>query len=172
MKPLMMPLLALVSAVYVSGATTVRANTVDADHVSSPISIVVEHAEILLSTAKDDYAEGYLTIWNGTQTQANLTGISSDVFDSSEFYRNTFGTLEAIQGGVFIPGHAELKMSGSGVHLVLKEPKLPFDQIEVVTLSLEFADGTGFSIPARIISSDEDLTDHHHGEGDTAYRQR
>lgn len=63
-------------------------------------------------------------------------------------------------------------MSGSGVHLVLKEATLPLDRIEDVTLNLDFEDGTRLSVPARIVRSGDDLTDHRHGEGDTTYRQR
>ena len=162
MKPFMMPLLALMSASCLSGAAYGRANSVDADHVGSALAIVVEHAEILLSSAKGDYAEGYLAIWNGTQIQANLTSVTSDIFGRSEIYRNAFGKVEAIQGGVFIPGH----------HLVLKEATLPLDRIGDVTLKLDFEDGTRLSVPARIVRSGDDLTDHRHGEGDTTYRQR
>lgn len=170
MKPFRLSSLALVSALCLSGAMVGSASATSVDHNNPPQSLVVEHAEILLSPTDDNKLEGYLAIWNGTQIQANLTAITSDVFDSGEIYRNVFGKIETVRGGVFIPGHAELKMSGSGVYLVLQEPTLPLNQIEKVVLILDFEGGTQLSVPARIVRRGEELTDHRHGEGDAVSR--
>ncbi len=170
MKPFRSPLPALILALCVSGTVVGSTLATSVDHNNPPPSLVVEHAEILFSSTGDNRVEGYLAIWNGTQIQANLTAITSEVFNSGEIYRNVFGTIEAVRGGVFIPGHAELKMSGSGVYLVLQEPTLPFNQIEKVVLTLDFEGGTQLSVPARIVRRDEDLTDHRHGEGDAFAR--
>lgn len=166
MKPSRLPLLTLVSALCLSGAATGIADALGVDHSKPPQAVVVEHAEILLPSAEGERAEGYLAIWNGTQTQANLISIASDVFESSRIYRTVSGNIEAVPGGVFIPGHAELKMRSGGVHLVLKRPRVPFGQIEHIALTLGFQDGTRLSVPMRIVKSKDELTDHRHGEGD------
>jgi len=160
MKTVFRPVaLAVTILVPQTGAST--AATVD--HINPPARLMVEHAEILILDGAA--SEGYLTIWNGTMTQANLISVRSDGFGKVRIRQG--GTKVAPAKDIFpIPGHAELKMTEDGIRLELAGPSVPVSQADRSDLTLVFGNGLTLTVDATIVRSRDLLTDHHHGEED------
>ena len=163
---------AAIGAFISSVASVAAAEGGPVNHATARDQLKVEHAEIMLRTPGSAIAEGYLTIWNGTNTTKNLASVQSkafaDVFFVSADPRS--GRAERLDGIVVIPPHAELLMRRDGVRLLFQQPNRLIDAPGTAYLTLTFDGGTELEIPAEIISCGQNLTDHHHGEGDRTHR--
>ncbi|WP_337918624.1 copper chaperone PCu(A)C [Pseudaminobacter soli (ex Zhang et al. 2022)] len=152
-------------------ATPLEASDGPLDHANPPKFLTVEHAEILVPGRDDAIAEGYLTIWNGTNQQVSLASIRSDAFGRISVVRSAFGSGPSaampVEGILPVPGHAELTMRASGVRLLLEEPLSRLDGLADSRLTLVFEGGQELKVTADIIRSRDQLTIHHHGLGDT-----
>ncbi|WP_336072106.1 copper chaperone PCu(A)C [Nitratireductor rhodophyticola] len=141
-------------------------------HANPPQRLTVEHAEVLMSDDKGDRAEGYLTIWNGTGQQVGLEAIRSDAFAKISIVRSEIGSdmpdVRPVEGIVPVPGHAELTMRPNGTRLLLEEPVARSDPMTASSFVLVFEGGQEMVVAADTLQNREQLTIHHHGQGDVA----
>lgn len=164
-------LLAAAMTIFVL-ATQVEASDGALDHAKPPPILTVEHAEILVADNEDVRAEGYLTIWNGTNQQINLEAIRSDAFGKISILRTEMSSGQTstrpVEGIVPVPGHAELTMRPSGIRLLLEDPLFQTDKLADSRFTLVFQGGQELKVTASIVQSRDQLTIHHHGQGDVA----
>lgn len=168
-------LLAAMAFALLLSAVPAKATDGTLDHLTPPQLLTVEHAEILLPDDSGDVAEGYLTIWNGTQMQVALASVQSELFARVAIVRTEFNsgdTNELPSGSVLpIPGHAELSMRSNGIRLRMEEPvwtlgdQATGDQAKS-GLTLVFESGDELIVEAEVIRSRDLLTRHRHAEGD------
>jgi copper(I)-binding protein len=153
-------------------ATQLDASNAVQDHGKPPPILTVEHAEILVADNEDDSAEGYLTIWNGTNQQISLEAIRSDAFGKISILRTEMSSGRTstgpVEGIVPVPGHAELTMRPSGIRLLLEDPLPRTDWLADSRLTLVFEGGQELEVTANVVQSRDQLTVHHHGQGDVA----
>ncbi|WP_085462508.1 hypothetical protein [Mesorhizobium australicum] len=101
-------LLAVIAFALPLSAVFAKAADGTFDHLTPPQLLTVEHAEILVPDDSSDAAEGYLTIWNGTQMQVALASVRSELFGRVTIVRTEFNsgdTNELPSGSVLpIPG--------------------------------------------------------------------
>ena len=153
-------------------ATQVEASDGVQDHGKPPPILTVEHAEILVADNEDVGAEGYLTIWNGTNQQVSLEAIRSDAFGKISILRTEMSSGQTstgpVEGIVPVPGHAELTMRPSGIRLFLQDPLPRNDRLADSRFTLVFEGGQELEVTANVVQSRDQLTVHHHGQGDVA----
>ena len=138
-------------------------------HAAAQDEISIEHAEIILAPPGGKMVAGYLTIWNGTAQQADLTNLESAAFGSVSLHNTVVeGGVARMRplDGVSIPGHAELLMQRGGIHLMLGSPTTELKAGDAVDLELIFHDGTRVSGEATILPIGAKPTHHDHGEDD------
>lgn len=143
-------------------------------HASAQDEVAIEHAQIVLAPPGGKMMAGYLTIWNGTAQQADLTKLESAAFGSVSLHNTVVedGVARMIPlDGVPIPGHAELLMRSGGIHLMLANPTTELQAGDIVDLDLTLHDGTRVSATARILPVGAKTIDHHHGEDDKVVHQ-
>lgn len=169
MKRALLPAAAL-AALF--AATPLEASDGPLDHANPPQVLTVEHAEILVSDGDDAAAEGYLTIWNGTNVQVSLEAIRSDAFGRISIMRSYLGSdpanVQPVEGVVAVPGHAELTMRANGIRLLLEEPLPRTDKSTDSRFTLVFQGGQELEVTAKIVQFRDQLTLHHHGQEDVA----
>lgn len=167
MKRALLPAAAL-AALF--AATPLEASNGPIDHANPPQLVTVEHAEILMPGRDSTTAEGYLTIWNGTNQQVSLEAIRSDAFGRISIMRSNLGSDPTkalpVEGIVPVPGHAELTMRVDGTRLLLEEPLPRPDKLGGSRFTLIFEGGQELEVTANMVKSRNQLTIHHHGEGD------
>ncbi|OQM75646.1 copper chaperone PCu(A)C [Manganibacter manganicus] len=169
MKSALLPASAL-AALF--AATPLEASNNQIDHANPPQLVIVEHAEILVPGRDGATAEGYLTIWNGTNQQVSLEAIRSDAFGRISIMRSNLGSDPTnslpVEGIIPVPGHAELTMRADGTRLLLEEPLPRPDKLGSIRFTLAFEGGQELEVMANIVQSRDQLTIHHHGQGDIA----
>ncbi|SJM33704.1 copper chaperone PCu(A)C [Mesorhizobium delmotii] len=140
-------------------------------HASAENGLVVEHAEIILAPSGAGMMAGYVTVWNGTQQQADLASVESAAFGSVSLHRTEIvdgvAKMRPINEGLRIPGRSELLMKPGGIHMMVEDPQIDLSPGDAVNLSLSFRDGTTVSATALLRPVGTRPTDHHHGEDDT-----
>lgn len=140
------------------------------DHRNPPQDLNVEHAEILVSGRDGDAADGYLTVWNGTTVQAVLVEVRSNAFGRVSMLRTEFSEGEPIskqvEGGLSVPGHAELRMRPGGIRLQLQEPLTRSEPLSGDRLTLVFDGGLELEVVADVVFTQDRLVRHRHGEAD------
>lgn len=138
------------------------------DHAISPSSLTVEHAEILMKDNDNTRAEGYLTIWNGTNRQIRLESIQSDAFGRISILRTELNSGQISAGAVNeivpVPGRAELTMRPSGIRLLLEEPLPRTGGLADSRFTLTFEDGRELVVAVTAVQSRDQLAVHHHGQ--------
>lgn len=165
---------AVFAAITTVGAFAVAPSTASdgpLDHTNPPQLLTVEHAEILAPGRDGVTAEGYLTIWNGTNQQVSLESIRSDAFGRISILRTELGAgpskVLPVEGVLPVPGHAELTMRVNGIRLLLEEPLSQGDELTGSSrLTLVFDGGQKLEVTADIVRSGDRITIHHHGQGD------
>ncbi len=139
-------------------------------HTDAEERVVAEHAEVVPVAEAAGQMMGYLTLWNGTKSRADLTAVSSPAFRSVSMHRLDAGggiaRMPLVSGIVPIPARAELVMRRDGLYLTLEQPVSALMPGDKVTFDLAFDDGTTISTAAIVRESDREPVDHHHGEDD------
>jgi copper(I)-binding protein len=139
-------------------------------HARKSQELVVEHAEIVLAPPGAMMMAGYLTIWNGTRTQAELRSVESDTFGSVSIHRTLVSgdvaRMRPVEGSLPIPGQSELLMKRGSIHLMLADPKNPLVEGQAIAMTLVFEDGRRLEALARLFAPGTKATDHHHGGAD------
>ncbi len=165
-------LLASVALATLVMATPLEGSDGRVDHANPPQILTVEHAEVLISDDEGVSAEGYLTIWNGTGQQVSLESIRSDAFAKISIVRTEISSdlsnVGPVEGIVPVPGHAELTMRPNGTRLLLEEPVARPDPMAASSFVLVFEGGQEMVVAADTLQSRQQLTIHHHGQGDVS----
>ena len=77
-------------------------------------------------------------------------------------------STETVEGNVPVPGHAELTMRPRGIRLLLEDPLPRNDRLADSRFTLVFEGGQELEVTANVDQSRDQLTVHHHGQGDVA----
>lgn len=130
--------------------------------------VVAEEAQILLLPQTSEQigasVEGYLVVWNGTTTEAQITGVRSETFRSVQLVqtqKSVTGTLLTVQQELSIPPHAELMMRPGGVYMRM-EPNRPLSAGEIVELDVLFDDGSTQTLAAAVRHDKASIQGHLH----------
>lgn len=145
-----------------------HATTGRSPHENPPASLVVEHAELVVTDDAPTQAEGFLTIWNGTSEEKRLIRIASETFRSVAVLPSSEGVMASSSGAeefLPIPAHAELRMKPTGLRLLLADP-VTGEAPPSYRLTLTFEDGTRLDVTADVVRAQAELTRHHHGQAD------
>ncbi len=152
----------IVSAVSLIAVTSAAA--AQTDHLATYDNVVIEHAELVRSAEGSDRV--YLTIYNGSQsavalTNVEISGYGTPILVSSlrndQTQRDKITLREAF---ITIPHQAELDMSSRTLFLTFSKSAQPLTNAEI---TVTFFDGLSQVVPLRILSSDEQIRNHHHG---------
>ena len=96
---------------------------------------------------------GYLTLENLTDAPLKLTGAASPEFAAVEMHQSTVKDgVESMQpvDDVAIPAHGKVEFMPGGYHLMLMQPKKDLGIGSMVTLRLNFSDGSELDIIANL----------------------
>ncbi|MFC7332888.1 copper chaperone PCu(A)C [Rhodocista pekingensis] len=139
---------------------------------AGPLSLEVVWARATASSAKAGAA--YLTIVNGGADD-RLTAAASPVAETVELHTHimdgSVARMRKVEGGIEIPGDAELVLEPGGLHVMLmglKQPLKPGESFPL-TLTFEKAGTVGLTAQVRAPGDEPDAHaghDHDHEHGD------
>lgn len=123
-----------------------------ASHAAGP-SVSVSGVWIRAAAQGADVMAGYLVLTNHTGAPLTLTSIASPDFGSvsvqqSVQHGDTNGTQSVAR--LAIPAHQSTTLAPGGDHLTLMKPAKPLFEGDLVTLTLNFSDGSSLTILAPV----------------------
>ncbi len=159
----------ILALVAIGGVASDPAWAQSVDHSWPLTGLVVEHAEIVSARSEGERARGYLTIWNGTGTGSQITGVRSASFVKASLKQTqlTDGVARIRRvDEIGLPGNSELMMRPDGVHVAFTGPTSRLNPGQSVDLVVTFEDGSELLAVATVLEADASPVDHHHGQGD------
>ena len=122
-----------------------------------------------------DVAAAYLVIENGSGTDDQLVGISTDVAGTVEIHRTTEdyegrSTMEE-QARLDVPAGATVTFEPGGLHLMLLQVSEPLEIDGTFDLELEFVEAGEVRVPVTVVSLDalmDGADPDDHGDHDTS----
>ncbi len=98
-------------------------------------------------------AGAYVTLQNDGAQAMSLTGASSTAYGQVMLHHSSTGggmSRMTMVDALVVPAHGSVVLAPAGYHLMLMQAKTPVKPGDVVTLQLEFADGS--SLPTAFIA--------------------
>ena len=121
--------------------------------------VLVEHADFI--PVGTDGFTGYLTIWNGTNSEKVIRSVEIKPLGTAELARRVSSDVvrsKLDSSVVTVPPQSELHMDADTIFLLVNG-QMPVESAEVI---VRFDDGSQSSADSRFVIDETSLTDHHH----------
>src|SRR5262245_5265108 len=107
--------------------------------------ITVDHAWTNATPAGATVGAGYMTIRNGDDAPARLTGVASSASERADIHvrslENGVMSMRPVDGALEIPAGGSVELKPSGMHLMLIGLKQPLTEGTTVPVTLVFDSG-------------------------------
>ncbi|MEE2023302.1 MULTISPECIES: copper chaperone PCu(A)C [Alkalimonas] len=121
---------------------------------TQPVSIEADDVLVRVPMPGRTVTAGYLTLRNNSTQMRQLVAVQSDAFNRIELHTHTHvdGMMRMVQvDAIDIAAAGETVLQPGGLHLMLFEPTTSLEENELVTLQLQFDDGTQLQVDARLV---------------------
>lgn len=134
-----------------------------------PDQVVIEHAELIPSSADQYRSRIFLSIWNGTNRSIQVESIDTQQGSASLTVDGNQKTSAKnsgkLQFPIYIPPRSEFVTRPNGLFLQITESK-PTKVGSTLLLIVKLSDGRQLFVDAEILSHDAQPTHHHHAAED------
>ncbi|KPB00056.1 hypothetical protein [Ahrensia marina] len=132
--------------------------------------IAVEHLEVIKPLRGSQYAHGYFTIWNGTDTNIYLTQITNGTGRNFNIQKYEKESQEPKWQNIgmpkLIPPKSEFVVASGLFRLVVDALALSNSENDKLDMRFQFANQDSIGASALVLPFGTDPTDHHHGLND------
>ena len=122
---------------------------------ASAAELKVEKAVVPLAPPTAKVHAAYMTLINEGETLAQVIGVSAEGYAMAHLHQSVFkdgvASMQPVHMIEVAPGQSVMLEHG-GLHIMLMRPERPAKEGDVVTLTLEIADGTRLPVLAKIVS--------------------
>ena len=134
-----------------------------------PDQVVIEHAELIQSSAGQSFSRIFLSIWNGTNRSVQVVSIDTQLgpasLTSGKSENSSTKNNDKLQFPIYIPPRSEFVTRPNGLFLQITETK-PTKVGSTILLEVTLSDGRQLFVNAVVLSHDSQPTHHHHAASD------
>lgn len=134
-----------------------------------PDQVIIEHAELIPSSAGQNFSRIFLSIWNGTNRSIQVESIDTQkgpAFLKVDGNQKTSAkNSDTLEFPIYIPPRSEFVTRPKGLFLQIAETK-PTKFGSTFLLIVKLSDGRQLFVDAEILSHDAQPTHHHHAAED------
>lgn len=135
-----------------------------------PDQVIIEHAELIPSSAGQNFSRIFLSIWNGTNRSVQVVSIDTQQGPASltfgEGQKTSANNSDKLQFPIYIPPRSEFVTRPNGLFLQITNTK-PIVVGSTFLLTVNLSDGQQLFVGAKILGEDANPTHHHHTEEDS-----
>ena len=134
-----------------------------------PDQVIIEHAELIPSSAGQNFSRIFLSIWNGTNRSVQVVSIDTQQGPASLTFggsqKTSTNNSDTLEFPIYIPPRSEFVTRPKGLFLQIAETK-PTKFGSTFLLIVKLSDGRQLFVDAEILSHDAQPTHHHHAAED------
>jgi copper(I)-binding protein len=116
--------------------------------------VTVDNAWTNATPAGAVVGAGYMTIHNGDETPARLSGVASSASERVEVHtmsmENGVMSMRPVEGGLEIPARGSVELKPGGLHLMLIGLKQPLAEGTTVPVTLTFESGARVDVALAV----------------------
>lgn len=118
-------------------------------------ALIVDNGQIRQPMPGRTVTAGYFTLYNHSEQDASLTGISSNAFERIELHQHSHKDgmmrMEKLDQ-ITVAAGEKVSLAPGGLHLMLFEPAAELEIGQTVAVLLHFADGQQLTVALPIVA--------------------